>query len=64
MAKSKIKRNERKCKVYRMNVGKPRGPGLSGNKSGKGWNKIAAAKKAKPAEEKAEAKPKKKEKKK
>lgn len=28
-------RNEKKCAEYRRRVGKPRGPGVPGNKSGK-----------------------------
>lgn len=31
----KIDRNKVKCANYRARVGKPRGPGVSGNKSGK-----------------------------
>ena len=33
----KAKRNEKKCKAYRAKIGKPRGPGVAGNKSGKGY---------------------------
>lgn len=32
----KIGRNKVKCQRYRIRVGKPRGPGKPGNKSGKG----------------------------
>lgn len=31
----KIGRNKVKCELYRHRVGKPRGPGVPGNKSGK-----------------------------
>jgi len=34
-ASRKYGRNEAKCKRYRLRVGKPRGPGVPGNKSGK-----------------------------
>lgn len=30
-------RNQVKCQRYRTRVGKPRGPGQPGNKTGKGW---------------------------
>lgn len=33
----KAKRNQKKCERYRATVGKPRGPGVKGNKSGKGF---------------------------
>ena len=33
--KRKIGRNKVKCAAYRLRVGKPRGPGVSGNKSGR-----------------------------
>ena len=32
----KYGRNKDKCLSYRLRVGKPRGPGVPGNKSGKG----------------------------
>lgn len=32
----KVGRNKDKCAEYRRRVGKPRGPGVPGNKSGKG----------------------------
>lgn len=35
---SKIGRNVDKCKRYRAAIGKPRGPGKTGNKSGKGYS--------------------------
>jgi len=35
---SKVGRNKTKCANYRKRVGKPRGPGIPGNKSGR--NKI------------------------
>lgn len=31
----KYGRNEAKCKVYRTRIGKPRGPGVPGHKSGR-----------------------------
>ena len=31
----KIGRNKAKCESYRRRIGKPRGPGVPGNKSGK-----------------------------
>jgi hypothetical protein len=31
----KYKRNEAKCKSYRLRIGKPRGKGIPGNKRGK-----------------------------
>jgi len=33
--KRKIGRNKEKCAAYRLRVGKPLGPGVSGNKAGK-----------------------------
>ena len=33
----KIGRNKRKCEEYRLYIGKPRGPGRKGTKSGKNW---------------------------
>lgn len=33
--KRKIGRNKIKCAAYRLRVGKPRGPGIPGNKAGK-----------------------------
>jgi hypothetical protein len=54
MAKAKIKRNQKKCERYRATVGKPRGPGVKGNKRGKGWVRMDQAKKPKVEKPKAE----------
>lgn len=40
---SKHKRNEKKCQAYRAKVGKPRGPSVAGNKSGKGFVPVSRA---------------------
>lgn len=47
MAHTKIKRNQKKCEQYRARIGKPRGPGKKGNKSGKNFTPISGWKEAK-----------------
>ena len=46
---AKYLRNKDKCKAYRSRKGKPRGPGVSGNKSGKNWKPVAPQQKTKAA---------------